>query len=231
MGWNKRNRWNNDKNWKGNRKWNKNKIAVAVGLLLILFTVSAAAFSHFFSKGGRGGSVITVLHDAGNSSLEETFCEGYLQRDERWADDRMGDSPDTMAKSGCLTCCVAASLTAQGEADRTPGEWNRYFSENGVYNENGAILWGRLVEVLTDVTVNLENDMDAGSVCAALENGQYPIVKVKRKSGAYHWVMLLWADKEKEVVYCLDPIDGYVNLQQYDNRIYAVRIVTVTDGH
>ena len=42
-----------------------------------------------------------------------------------------------MGSSGCLTSCIAASLTAQGIHSFSPGELNQVFNENNVYNGHG----------------------------------------------------------------------------------------------
>lgn len=49
----------------------------------------------------------------------------------------------------------------------------------------------------------------------------YPIVKVNRKSGAYHWILITGA-KNGEYT-CMDPIDGDEDLSFYNDTVYAVR--------
>lgn len=137
----------------------------------------------------------------------------------------MGESKDTMADFGCLTCCIAASLRAQGIYEYTPGELNQLFQAGGVYNDKGAILWKALEESLPFVQVELENDVSALSINQLIKEGSYPIVKVRRKSGAQHWIVLTGTEKDTLEIIALDPIDGYVHLNDYRDTIYAVRVV------
>ena len=64
------------------------------------------------------------------------------------------------------------------------------------------------------------------SIDRLLEEKMYPIVKVRRKSGAVHWIMLTGTEKDTHDITAMDPIDGFVHMSDYDNRIYGVRVVT-----
>ena len=200
---------------------------ILVGVLVLACILTAAAV--WLTRRGKGASQVTGdAYYEGRFPLEAYF--DYSQRDDDWAGNTLGGSGDTMASSGCLTCCIAASLKAQGIYDHTPGELNRIFNENGVYNENGAILWAALEEALPGVYVDLSDDTSAASVNRMIREGRYPIVKVKRKSGAVHWIMLTGTEEDGFDITAMDPIDGYVHLSDYSNLIYGVRIVSAEKG-
>lgn len=198
----------------------KHIIWMSILLLVCILTASAV----WFVRRGKGASHISgSAYYAGTFPLEAYF--DYSQRDETWGENPLGASSDTMSSSGCLTCCIAASLKAQDIYDYTPGELNQLFNEQNVYNDDGAIVWGRLEEALPKAVVNLDNDVSEDSINRMVELGQYPMVKVRRKSGAVHWIMLTGTEDESYDFTALDPIDGYVHLSDYSNTIYGVRVV------
>ena len=131
-----------------------------------------------------------------------------------------------MGSSGCLTSCIAASLTAQGIHRFSPGELNQVFNENNVYNGQGSIVRKELEQALPYARVRLDCGTASESIDRLLEEKMYPIVKVRRKSGAVHWIMLTGTEKDTHDITAMDPIDGFVHMSDYDNRIYGVRVVT-----
>lgn len=198
----------------------KHIIWAAVLVLACILTAAAV----WYTRKGKGASQISGnAYYAGVFPLEAYF--NYSQRDGAWAGNSLGSSKDTMDSSGCLTCCIAASLKAQGIYDYTPGQLNRLFNQEDVYNGNGAIVWGSMEAALPGVSVNLDNDVSSGSINRMVEQGRYPIVKVRRKNGAVHWIMLTGTEKDTFDFTALDPIDGYVHLSDYSNLIYGVRVV------
>lgn len=90
-----------------------------------------------------------------------------------------------------------AALTAQQAARGlsavavTPGELNRIFTEAGVYNESGDIVWGRIREALPETEVLAASGVDNRKLDRLLSEGRFPAVKVKNHGhGAWHWVLL-----------------------------------------
>lgn len=212
----------------GERKRNhKARRIILAGILVLSCILTAAAV--WLTRKGKGASQVTGdAYYEGRFPLEAYF--DYNQGDDDWAGNSLGSARDTMASSGCLTCCIAASLKAQGIYDHMPGELNRIFNDNGVYNENGAILWAALEEALPGVYVDLSDDTSAASINRMIRDGRYPIVKVRRKSGAVHWIMLTGTEEEDFDITAMDPIDGYVHLSDYSDLIYGVRVVSAKKG-
>lgn len=198
----------------------------------------------------------------------------YCQKDERWAEDKLGGSVYRMGGSGCLTSCIASALSTQtatvtgdrgeiandrdetvnerdesvrdkGEGagdksealadrdkDMTAGELNRIFSEGQVYNEQGDIVWGRIEEIMPEVRVLVAGSVDGKQIETLLDEGKYPIVKVKvGGNGAAHWVLIVGSDGGEYL--CMDPLveDGkLVPLSRHGGVVYRMRCVYWVDG-
>lgn len=192
---------------------------------LALIAILAVLVSMLRGRNGGGESDITGLAYYESAFPADAYT-AYFQRDRAWADFPLGKSKDTMGGSGCLTCCIAASLKAQGIYEYTPGELNQLFSSQDVYNEDGSIIWDSLEKALPQAEVLLDRGTDSESLDRLLKEGKYPIVKVRRKSGAVHWIMLTGTEKDSFDITAMDPIDGLVHMSDYGNRIYGVRVVT-----
>ena len=74
--------------------------------------------------------------------------------------------------------------------------------------------------------MDLDGQMSSAFINRMIEQGKYPIVKVRRKSGAVHWIILTGTEEDSYDITAMDPIDGYVHLSDYANTIYSVRVVT-----
>lgn len=193
--------------------------------VLAAMLVLAAALAVFMTRNRENSSVIAGM-DYHEAALDNKIYTSYYQHDKRWRSSPLGGSKDTMGSSGCLTSCIAASLTAQGIHCFSPGELNQVFNENQVYNDHGAIVWKQLEQALPYASVRLDCGTTSESIDRLLDENMYPIVKVRRKSGAVHWIMLTGTEKDTHDITAMDPIDGFVHMSDYDNRIYGVRVVT-----
>lgn len=188
-------------------------IIIGIGAVLIVLT-------GLFVVRQRGSKVLHSSMDI----LPQKEIVFYRQDASVWADEFLGGSSYTLESSGCLVSCIASAVTMMGEAVETPQSLNAQFSELGVYDSDGNILWGNLnnmekygVEVYADVSAKiLENN---------LKEGRYPIVRVRMHGvGSFHYVLIVKA--EGGTFYCMDPLaDGLQPLSAYGNRVYAVRCV------
>lgn len=148
----------------------------------------------------------------------------FRQDDERWAQERLGDSDFTMKSSGCLVCCITSALVMGGKIQETPYEVNRRFSQQGVYDTQGNIVWDHLRRS-EGCEVEVFGAGDGKLLSECLRDGKYPIVRVRvNATGSFHYVLITGA--RGGVFYCMDPMkDGERSLAEYGNRIYAVRLV------
>ncbi len=156
----------------------------------------------------------------------------YCQKDDRWEEDKLGPSGYTMARSGCLTSCIASALSTEhlttgAGAAVTAGELNQIFSEYGVYNDQGDIVWGRIEEALPQARVLVASSVNGQEIEELLAQGRYPAVKVKvGGNGAAHWVLLIGSENGEYL--CMDPLedDGKpVLLSRHGGVVYRMRCV------
>jgi len=152
----------------------------------------------------------------------------FLQNDPAWSDDFLGSTGYTMGGSGCLVTCIAASLSAQG-IDTDPGRLNRAFTQEGVYNCQGEIVWNHIEDAIPNVRVSAPAKVDVIALEQAVAQGRFPIVKVRYKGVGYqHWVILIGARNGHYL--CMDPLNGDkqpLPLSAHGGVIYRSRIVDV----
>lgn len=203
----------------------KKKIIVA-GILILAVCFFTGMF--FFFRLKRDRSV--AIKPKGEYPAGKVAA--YCQRDERWKEDTLGNSGFSMGGSGCLTSCIASALSAEAEAlgtgfSMTPGELNRMFSEQEVYNAQGDIVWAQIKEALPQTQVVVASSVKEKEIESLLAGGHYPIVKVKAGGhGASHWVLLV-GSKDGEYL-CMDPLepDGeLIPLSRHGGVVYRMRCV------
>lgn len=209
----------------------RKRIPAAVVICAAVLVVLAAGALLFLGR-RRGKAEGVVLEPLSQYSADSVPC--YRQKDPVWAKDKLGDSSYTMSGSGCLTSCIAAALTTQLRAEDpsaealTPGELNRLFSEAGVYNASGDIVWGKIREALPDTEVLVASGVDSREIDQALSEGKYPAVRVRvHGSGAWHWVLLAGTDENGYL--CMDPLNGdetLVPLSEHGGVVYSMRTVS-----
>ena len=190
-----------------------------IGLISVIIIVSL--FSSGYRKTDAGGVKIRPTHDI---TLQRTVdAADYCQRSRKWAADKIGRSKTDMYHSGCMICCIAASIYLQGGDEYTPASLNDFLGKNNVYTDGGAIQWDIMEKCMKEFYADLSDKMSASSVEKELDNGYAPIVKVKRPGGAYHWILITGSSSGSYD--CMDPIDGEVRLDAYDDTIYAIRVI------
>lgn len=182
-------------------------------LILVILLLSAFVFLHF-----RGATTISA------DDREDIYypVTQFRQDDARWGSDKLGASRYTMKTSGCITTSVATAVSC-GLDEITPGELNKAFSENGVYDKDGNIQWAKLdalgykADVLAEVS---EED-----IYTYLKNCQFPIVRVRvNGTGNFHYVLIVGVENSEYI--CMDPLkDELTPLSEYLNKVYAVRVV------
>ncbi|MCI8865315.1 MAG: hypothetical protein HFG60_08510 [Lachnospiraceae bacterium] len=201
----------------GQRK-RKGRLWTAV-FLAILAVTAAGLFCVLRFRGG-----VAISPSADVEVKEEVF---YCQKDPRWSGQRLGKSTYTMESSGCLVCCVAASLELQGRGREDPGELSQALSRAGALDEEGNLLWDALPRLDKNISSERCPFVDGRQVMEQLQAGRYPIVRVRVNGwGNYHYVLIVGAKGGE--YQCMDPLSGQqemVPLADFGGRVYAVRYV------
>lgn len=190
----------------------KRKIVI-IAIILIAIILSAFLFFRF-----HGGIDIK----AENRSNIAFPVISFMQKDERWAGDTLGASSYTMKTSGCVTTCIASALS-RGMDEITPGNLNRLFSENDVYDARGNLQWQELKKLgyNADVLTKFSED----TIYNYLRNCQFPIARVRVNGiGSFHYVLIVGIENGEYI--CMDPLeDNLTPLSDYWSKVYAVRVV------
>ncbi|MBT9775792.1 hypothetical protein GPL15_04605 [Clostridium sp. MCC353] len=199
---------------------------IPIILLTLLLVIAGACF--FYLRRPKNG--VEALPSA---VYEPPSVVYYLQKDDRWKEDKLGQSVYTMGGSGCLTSCIASALSIQAEESSqhesfTPGELNRLFTEKQVYNASGDIVWGEIKNALPETTVEVKASVSTKQIDTWLENRIYPLARVKNNgNGPSHWVLIVGSDGDNYL--CMDPLrpgNEPVPLSVHGNMVYSIRAVS-----
>lgn len=191
--------------------------------LIVCFLAVGAGFVCFRLRNG-----VQVEAPQDREYLSDTEVVFYRQDDERWREDRLGESKYTMGSSGCLVSCIASALFMESGTEETPGALNERFSAEQVYDVEGNLQWGLLSEA-GEYQADVYGEVSADVIEACLSEGHYPIVRVRMYTlGNIHYVLIVGAEGGEYL--CMDPLrDEITELSDYGNRAYALRCVYPAD--
>ncbi len=187
---------------------------------LSFFAVVVAVIAIFLIKRGAGSVRIVPEKDYEVSGE----IKAYDQRDEEWKDDKLGNSKYTIGSSGCVLTSIASAVSGtDGAAD--PKALNTYFTENSVFDSEGNLQWD-VLDSLDGFNADVYSENSQEIVDECLEDGKYPIVRVRTNNGlgAVHYVLIVGAEDGEYI--CMDPLKGsFTTLESYGRKIFAVRCV------
>lgn len=195
------------------------KAAVMFGVLLII--------TGFLYVRLRNGTQIKAPRE--EEILSETEPVLYRQDDERWGEDRLGDSRFTMRSSGCLVSSIASAVSMESGMEETPGALNEKFSDRQVYDNEGNLQWEQL-NALGEYRVDVYREVTSEVIDTCLSEGGYPIARVRMYAlGNIHYVLIVGVQDGEYL--CMDPLqDKLMKLSSYGNRVYALRCVSLASG-
>lgn len=205
------------------KKRNKIMVAAVVGIGIAAFVLALTGY--------RLSGSTKVLPEADIIGAQTVF---YQQKDDRWADDKMGTSEYTIGPSGCIVSCIASAMQMgiAGFPEKEfvwgsdPGELNQYLSQHQVYDSQGNMQWEPL-NALDDFTVDVYQGVSSELIQKCLQQGHYPIVRVRMNGfGNFHYVLI--TEAREGMFYCMDPLNEAATLtplSEFGNRVYAIRCV------
>ena len=191
--------------------------------LIVCFLAVGAGFVCFRLRNG-----VQVKAPRDREYLSDAEVVFYRQDDERWREDRLGESKYTMGSSGCLVSCIASALSMESSMEETPGALNERFSAKQVYDVEGNLQWGLLSEA-GEYQADVYGEVSTDVIEDCLSEGHYPIVRVRMYAlGNIHYVLIVGAGDGEYL--CMDPLrDEITELSDYGNRVYALRCVYPAD--
>ena len=198
-------------------------------LSIILLAISLAVLVSFLHRNYRARSGSHPIAATGGRALSIRLPWGgehYMQGDRRWADVSLGGTADTLGGAGCAVCSIAMAATSLG-AKVTPPELNDRLIKCGGYTREGWIIWDAIRKALDDKAEAVVADRPShADLDAALERGEYPIVKFILLSGITHWVVIVGKEGTDYLIH--DPLaygDKPIALSNRTSGIYSVRVI------
>lgn len=118
----------------------------------------------------------------------------FLQKDPRWANDRLGKSSDTMGTDGCLVTAAAMALGNLG-FQTTPKDLNKRLTAQDSFTKQGWLIWSG-IEKVTNGKANARyyDKVTDADINACLRDGYYPMTRFFLPSGRSHWAMIVKRD-------------------------------------
>lgn len=123
------------------------------------------------------------------------------QADPRWATDRLGPTPSTLASEGCAVASAAMALAFHG-ADIDPGRLNRALTATpGGYTPGGWLYWEKAAEASgAPVAHAYEGPPRHRLIDRNLARGNPAIARVRMPSGTTHFVVISGKDRQQYLV-------------------------------
>ena len=202
----------------------KRIILISLACILIIGGVLAIYPLNVFKTRANG---VKLVPTKVISPAEVTY---FLQNDPLWTSDSLGNSSSSMGGSGCLISSIAATISHLG-FPYTPAELNEIFTENGVYTENGLVIWKNIKNAIPHVDYKYGRTFNVDTIERLLTDGKLPIIEVKYKGfGINHWVVVIGADENDFLI--MDPLNQAktpIKLSEHGGRAYAYRVMINTN--
>jgi len=201
----------------------KRKLFLYLNILAAIVGVAALVWLPYWDR------LDTALSPSGGLPMWCMIADvpHFLQNDERWANDKIGGTDETLAEVGCAVTSAAMVLTHRGiEAD--PAVLNRFLSKHPKgYTPQGWIYWEIAAEfdaLRTDQLLpHYEDAPSFRLIDTNLMRGNPVIVRVRMPSGTTHFVVIVGKRGFDYLV--LDPLvpEGVIPLKVLNAPIEALR--------
>jgi hypothetical protein len=150
----------------------------------------------------------------------------YRQNDPQWADEKLGDTQESLAAAGCTISSVSMAL-AHYKIDVSPDLLNARLKAIDGYTQRGWLKW-KAVTTITDgaIEISLPKQPTHARIDEALL-AQHPVIaKVLLGHIIPHWVLIVGKSGQEYLIKDpLGPGDSLENLSKFNSDIYAIRIV------
>jgi hypothetical protein len=118
----------------------------------------------------------------------------FRQTDDRWANDLLGETVNTLGAEGCAVTSAAMVLASYG-VDTDPHRLNAYLQKNQGYTPQGWIYWEKAAELGGDRVRHAYEDLPSYELIDGnLIRGNPVIVRLRMRSGVTHFVVVAGKD-------------------------------------
>ena len=155
------------------------------GVLLLFLALSLLSGVWFWKRpiSGRGGLPIP-----GELVIE---IPQFFQGDPRWGEDRLAETPGTLAAQGCAVSAASMALGFYG-MNIDPKRLNQFLSEHYGYEGKGWLRWESAAEYTPGLVQKAYEDLPSyGLIDWNLLHGNPVIVRIRRADGITHFVVLV----------------------------------------
>jgi hypothetical protein len=202
--------------------------------LIVLLAATLMASLALAWRWGPWRRTLSIAATASTSTESAALADPpfYRQGDERWRDDTIGGSNESLGSVGCTLCCISMALAQHG-IDINPSELNRRLKEADGYTSRGWIKWETVERISAGrIRVGIPASPSHRRIQAALRAGNPVLVKIMLRSGAPHWVLMAASAGENDYL-VKDPLGDGVHLSRLSNmagEITAMRTIERISG-
>ena len=174
---------------------------------------------------------IEAVHTSSNVVFTLPDNYAYRQDNPIWANDKIGDTEDSLMAYGCTISGVAMAASNLTQTNITPQMLNRNLSNAGGFTDRGWLIWSKVAEV-TDgkVTAEYYDTPSHENIRSCMDGGGYPLLKIHLPGQIVHWVTVVGNTQKQYLI--RDPLSGGPNdppieLSERSDKILAVRCVAL----
>ena len=218
------------------------KRTIRLALLCIAFTICGSLGFHFYEhwqtrkrlKAERDlfeaeWNRLGPLEASGGSYQRprlELDVPIFRQADDRWRNDKLGNTPATLGAEGCAVASAAMVLASYG-IDTDPGRLNKLVTDANGYEGQGWLDWDKAAEVTGNIARKVyEADPSYRLIDENLAKKNPVIVRLRTESGITHFVVI--AGKDGLDYLTRDPgagaAKGLYPLKEFGSKIEKLRI-------
>ena len=155
----------------------------------------------------------------------ELAVPSFRQGDERWRNDLLGPTPNTLGAEGCAVASAAMVLASYG-IDTDPQRLNAYLKTNDGFTPQGWLYWEKAAELGEGRVRHAYEDLPSYELIDGnLSRGNPVIVRLRMPSGITHFVVI--AGKDGFDYLTRDPgagaSRGLYPLRDFGSQIEALR--------
>ena len=148
----------------------------------------------------------------------------YNQNDEKWSNDLLGNTKESLGNIGCLVSSIAMNLSYYNIII-DPKKLNQKLQKIDGYTKDGWLIWDKLKDA-TENRININFPKLSHKSIDELLLAKTPVLaKIFIDKRIPHWVLIVGKKEGKYLIY--DPLksDTLKNISVYNSLIYSIRIV------